>query len=272
MVSFDAQHDDGAKFVLKFQFFLKTNFYIGRLLVYNDGIIRFYLPYIMQTLENKVIIYDDACPMCQAYTAGFVKAGWLKHRIGFAEAGMEIQAAVDIDRARHEIPLLDTQTGEVRYGLDALFFILGTNLPVLQPLFRSTWLRRVVYPLYQIITYNRRVIAGTGAPKTGFDCAPDVNLFYRWLYIVLAVAGALWLSGASALQTGFNAAFGGAHLLLLAGILFVPKRLDFMGHWATVFLAGAIVFSLVPGAIALKTAIGLSLTAFMWWKRWDKLF
>ncbi len=191
----------------------------------------------MQTLENKVIVYDDACPMCQAYTAGFVKAGWLKERRGFANVSPELLAKIDFDRARHEIPLLDTKTGEVTYGLNALFLIIGERMPIFKPLFRSSWFRPLLYPLYQIITYNRRIIAGSGTPKSGCDCAPDVNLFYRWLYISIALLGGVllsfpvWGSGGMA-----GNAFIITHLVLLLGAIFVPKKLDFIGHWATVFL------------------------------------
>lgn len=226
----------------------------------------------METLDNKVIVYDDACPMCQAYTAGFVKAGWLKERRGFAHVSPELLAKIDFDRARHEIPLLDTKTGEVTYGLSALFLIIGEQMPVFKPLFRSRWFRALLYPLYQIITYNRRIIAGSGAPKTGCDCAPDVNLFYRWLYIGLAVCGA------ASLSLPF---FTGDHLLgkvfimsqiaLLGLASFVPKRLDFVGHWATVWLASALVAAILPVPIVFKAAAGLVLAIWMWWGRWDKV-
>jgi len=226
----------------------------------------------MQTLENKVIVYDDACPMCQAYTAGFVKAGWLKERRGFANVSPELLAKIDFDRARHEIPLLDTKTGEVTYGLNALFLIIGERMPIFKPLFRSRWFRPMLYPLYQIITYNRRIIAGSGAPKIGCDCAPDVNLFYRWLYISIAVLGGallsfpFWVSGGFAEKT-----FIFTHLVLLLGAIFVPKKLDFIGHWATVFLATSFVLRVVPGGGWLAAGLALGLVGWMWWRRWDKL-
>lgn len=227
----------------------------------------------METLDNKVIVYDDACPMCQAYTAGFVKAGWLKERKGFNSVDPELLSKIDFDRARHEIPLLDTKTGEVTYGLNALFLIIGERMPVFKPLFRSAWFRPLLYPLYQIITYNRRIIAGSGAPKTGCDCAPDVNLFYRWLYIALAVTAATSLSFAVWTNTALaGQAFLLTHLAFLLGLLFVPKRLDFMGHWATVFLATAIVMRLLPGGGWIQVGGALGLAGWMWWRRWGKLF
>jgi len=226
----------------------------------------------MESLDNKVIVYDDACPMCKAYTGGFVRAGWLKERQGFATVSPDLLEKIDMDRARHEIPLLDTKTGEVTYGLSALFLIIGEKMPVFKPLFRTGWFRAMLYPLYQIITYNRRIIAGSGAPKTGFDCAPDVNLFYRWLYILLATGGAAWLS---LVYWSSSNLVGKIYLLsqiaFLGLLVFVPKRLDFVGHWATVWLASALVAGILPGPVWLKAGLGIGLAAYMWWKRWDKL-
>ena len=226
----------------------------------------------METLDNKVIVYDDNCPLCQAYTAGFVKAGWLKERRGFATVGPELLAKIDFDRARHEIPLLDTKTGEVTYGLSALFLIFGERMPIFKPLFRSRWFRPMLYPLYQIITYNRRIIAGSGATKTGCDCAPDVNLFYRWLYIALAVLGGIWLSWPS-LVTGDLAgkAFLFAQLAAFSTMVFASKKLDFVGHWATIFLATSFVLHWMPGTAWVSAISAIVLTVWMWWRRWDKL-
>jgi predicted DCC family thiol-disulfide oxidoreductase YuxK len=139
----------------------------------------------MKTLSNKIIIYDDVCPLCKAYTSGFVNIGWLlpDHRIGFSAAPKELLEHIDLDRARHEIPLYDTLTNETLYGKDALFCILGEEFPVFKRLFRWRIFRLFIAALYQIITYNRRIIAGSKAPNCGFDCAPDFNGFYRWLYI-----------------------------------------------------------------------------------------
>jgi hypothetical protein len=224
----------------------------------------------MESLENKVIVYDDACPMCEAYTAGFEKLGWLK-RTGFTTASPELLARLNLDRARHEIPLLDTVTGEVHYGLDALFLILGQKMPVFKPLFRSKWFRAPVYQLYQLITYNRRIIAGSKSPDTGFDCAPDVNPFYRWCYIAGAVAMGAWLVYPKILQAN------GAVILLLAvlgsgflAILFTTKKLDFAGHWATVFLINGLLATILPTHAATFFGLGL-LSLWMGWKRWALL-
>ena len=225
----------------------------------------------METLENKVIVYDDVCPMCKAYTAGFVRLGWLKHRTGFATASPELLRQIDLDRARHEIPLLDTDTGDVVYGLDALFLILGNRMPFLKPLFRNRFFRGSLYQLYQIITYNRRVIAGSGAPEAGFDCAPDVNLFYRWLYIALAAVAGIWLySGHIMPFTWASGVLTGLSALLFPAIFFTSKKLDFIGHWVTIFLISALLISVLPNVIAAKAGVA-ALVLWLARKRWNLL-
>ena len=222
----------------------------------------------MEKLDNKVIIYDDVCPMCKAYTAGFMRLGWLENRVGFADAPEKMLRQVDLDRARHEIPLLDTRTGEVIYGVDALFLILGGQMPFLKPLFRSRLFRGAVFQLYQIITYNRRIIAGSRAPETGFDCAPDVNLFYRGLYIGLATVAAtcLFLTDADS-PAWASAALPGLFVTMLPGAFFTRKKLDFAGHWSTIFLVTALITSILPGILPVKAGAA-ALAVAMSWKRW----
>lgn len=225
----------------------------------------------METLENKVIVYDDSCPMCEAYTVGFVKIGWLKKRTGFANASPEILAKLDLNRARHEIPLFDTATGEVRYGLDALFLIIGERMPLFKPLFRSAIFRAPLYQLYQIITFNRRVIAASVSPKTGFDCAPDLNVFYRWVYIVLAVLPASYLLIPGAMVSGWSGiALLGLHGIALLSGVFANKKLDFVGHWATVFLLSALLFWVLPNMWLINVLL-MFLFAWMWRRRWPQV-
>jgi predicted DCC family thiol-disulfide oxidoreductase YuxK len=208
-------------------------------------------PMRIKSLQHKVILYDDVCPLCKTYTRGFVSMGWLlpEHRIGFSEAPEALLERIDLDRARHEIPLHDTESGETLYGKDALFFIIGAAMPFLKPLFRLRGFRMLVFGLYQLITYNRRIIAGSKKPDCGFDCAPDFNGFYRWSYIfiVLSGAAALFYGMVSQAPIEINslAAFG---LLLGIGLLrgfFYSDwqhRTSYFGHLATVTLLVVLAF------------------------------
>ena len=148
-------------------------------------------------LENKVIVYDDSCPMCKIYTYWFVAVGLLKqeNRVGFATASPEITANIDMDRGRHEIPLYDRATGETIYGLTTMTHILASRWAWMNPIFESKPFYWTFHPIYQIITYNRRVIAGC-KHCCGFDCAPDLNKFYRSVYLGIAGAFILFVTAA----------------------------------------------------------------------------
>jgi hypothetical protein len=201
-----------------------------------------------KNLSSKVIVYDDVCPLCKAYTSGFVRAGWLRpeNRIGFAEAPAELLGQIDIDRARHEIPLYDRISGVTLYGKEALFFILGEAIPIFKPLFRLRLFRAFIFCLYQIITYNRRIIANSRPPAKGFDCAPDFNAFYRWLYIGLMGMGAGLLFYSAA--PSFDLFLG--ILVLLVGVAIVVGCLmhsfraqtNYFGHLATVLFIIALLY------------------------------
>jgi predicted DCC family thiol-disulfide oxidoreductase YuxK len=198
-----------------------------------------------------MIIYDDVCPLCKAYTNGFVQLGWLlpEHRLGFSEATEKILSQIDIDRARHEIPLYDMQTGETLYGKEALFFIIGEKIPVFKPLFKFSLFRMLIHGLYQIITYNRRIIAGSKTPKTGFDCAPDFNAFYRWLYIGLAtfMSVVMAVKFVESIDNQTILFLSLATIALMKGVFLndFETKTTYFGHLATVFLIIALLANLV---------------------------
>jgi predicted DCC family thiol-disulfide oxidoreductase YuxK len=205
----------------------------------------------MNTLAHKIILYDDVCPLCKAYTNGFVQLGWLlpNHRIGFSEATETILKQIDIDRARHEIPLYDTQTGETLYGKEALFFIIGEKLPLLKPLFKFNLFRIFIHGLYQLITYNRRIIAGSKPPKNGFDCAPDFNAFYRWLYIGLAAMTSFIMdfNFVKHLDNQAIVFLGVLTMGILKGLLLndFETKTTYFGHLATIFLIISLLANII---------------------------
>ncbi|TWU57003.1 hypothetical protein Poly51_29240 [Rubripirellula tenax] len=176
--------------------------------------------------NDKVIVYDDSCPMCRLYTYGFVVWGLLKpeNRVGFATASPELTANIDLNRGRHEIPLFDRATGETIYGLKAMTHLLASRWGWLSPIFDSRPFWWVFHPMYEIITYNRRVIAGC-KHCGGFDCAPDLNRFYRSVYIGLA---------------------GGFVSLMMAWLLMKPTTFAALGFsvLAAMSVYGLIAFSI----------------------------
>jgi predicted DCC family thiol-disulfide oxidoreductase YuxK len=232
----------------------------------------------MKNLESKTILYDDVCPLCQAYTGCFVRFGWLGRRRGLAGLSAEVLARIDLERARHEIPLYDEQTGETVYGLDALFLILGTQFPVLKPVFASRLVRYPLRQLYNLISYNRRVIAGTRPPASGFDCGPDVSIAYRLAYIGLALVLTVLLGGFAVLPELAPFAAGPDHVIYralidLSFLALVPvgllrrDKLTFFGHWATLALIVAIFGAVLPAGWGTE-AFRLALFGWLWGRRW----
>ncbi len=198
-------------------------------------------------MTNYTFLYDDACPMCQGYTSVF-KDLKLSDRLAFSKVDGTKQPNLDLDRGRHEIPMIDTKTGEVRYGLDAMTTAIAAGIPMLRPIVRNRIFLKALKPLYWLITYNRRVIAGTKPPTEGFDCAPDFHAGWRWAYVVLAVAASVAIGlPATILLQGFG-------LALLAGLLKSEVRLAFLGHFVTVLLMATLIAASIPNAYGLMLA------------------
>ncbi len=228
-------------------------------------------------LSDKVIIYDDSCPMCKLYTYWFVAWGFLRpeNRIGFATAPESITTHVDLKRGRHEIPLYDRSTHETIYGLDALTYVLGSRWTWLKPVFKSKIFYGLMHPVYEIITYNRRVIAGCKA-CCGFDCAPDLNRFYRSVYlaiargIIAAIALALMLGNgvpiaATSLIVGLSVCgiVGGSVMRVRSGTL---ETWNFAGNYFTILLIVAIALTpmlMIPNLNELFSWINLALASVL---------
>lgn len=138
----------------------------------------------MKTLKHHVLIFDQNCPLCRTYTGAFVKTGMLDQNGRAAYSQLEPQNCnlLDMQRARNEIALLNTKTGQVIYGIDSLFRVISHSFPIIAPLFRLAFFRWIMKKIYSFISYNRKAIIPSN--ESGDACTPDFNLKYRWLYIV----------------------------------------------------------------------------------------
>jgi hypothetical protein len=139
----------------------------------------------METLVNKKIIYDDTCPMCQWYTGKFIESGVMTEgdRLSFSQLSQEYKIHLDLNRARHEIPLLDIQTGKVLYGLDGLMLIIGKVFPMFNKLLNTNACKLIIRPLYKFVSYNRRIVVPASGHKVGFDAAPDFHWGWRLFFM-----------------------------------------------------------------------------------------
>lgn len=137
--------------------------------------------------NNKVMVYDDNCPLCKAYTTAFVKIGLLEAngRQPFSEATTNIMCRLDIHKSRNEIPLLDTVTNQTWYGLDAMLEVINIKYPLVKKLANITPVKWFLLRLYKLISYNRKVIVAVPKTNSTYDCTPDFNLKYRLSFLLL---------------------------------------------------------------------------------------
>jgi predicted DCC family thiol-disulfide oxidoreductase YuxK len=139
---------------------------------------------------NKIILYDDACPMCSTYTKAFVQTGLIdpSGRKSFSAVSPELLGEIDPHRCRNEIPLIDTAAHTVKYGIDALLEILSARWPLVKTIGSLKPINWFLKKLYNLVSFNRRVITASSFKEGNFDCTPDFNIKYRLLFLLLGLS------------------------------------------------------------------------------------
>lgn len=214
----------------------------------------------METLQNHVILFDEECPMCQAYTRVFVKTGMLPEdgRASYQQIPAPIYPLVDRQRAANEIAMVNTENGKVTYGIESLFKVIGNALPIFRPLFTFKPFIYMMIKLYAFISYNRKVIIPVAIrPDT---IQPAFKIGYRMAYLLLTwLATAYILTAYAHLLTDFVPIGGeyreyficGGQMFFQGIIIFFYKKeklWDYLGNMMTISFAGSIL--LTPALIA----------------------
>lgn len=211
---------------------------------------------IMATLENHTLLYDTSCPLCAAYTKGFVASGMLgaNGRCSYEEGIANYSHLLDSDRARNEIALVDTEKGSVMYGIESMNYVITHSLPFLKPVLNNAAVLFFLKKFYAFISYNRKVIA----PSPGYlqqRCVPDFNIPYRLAYLALsAILTAMILSSYSRLLHGVVPASNPSREYMIAAgqiffqanilLAFKPTKkllFDYLGNMMTVSLIGSLL-------------------------------
>jgi len=233
---------------------------------------------------QKTILYDDNCPLCCWYTDAFVQTGLLTPdgRQSFTNTKLEhLEDRLDLARSKDEIPLLDDDGGPTLYGIDSLLYLLGQRwawMPKIARLAPINWfLRR----LYKLISYNRRVIVAKETPAGAFDCSPQFNYFYRYVYILLTLlVGASGILAYSLTRNGGLLAglvLGVVLLFLLVPLLKMedyPQRINYLGVVLTPFIPIGVLLLLAAFFPTVSLAfVGLAglLGGWMWYRRFGFL-
>jgi predicted DCC family thiol-disulfide oxidoreductase YuxK len=232
----------------------------------------------MKTLRQHVLLYDQDCPMCRAYSAGFVKAGLLDQegRMVYEHRTPAIDRLIDPVRSRNEIALVNLADQRVLYGIDSLIEIVGHRFAFLKKVLTFAPVYWLLQKFYAFISYNRKVVAPAQVLNAPGSCTPDYNLFYRILFIIVASISSIllvhryfenniffqpafqgiayeacWFAGQLALQT------------MLVALLKKDRVVEYMGHNAVVSLIGALL--LLPAIWLSDTLNGISPYLYAGW-------
>ncbi len=214
--------------------------------------------------HNKLLI-DRDCPMCNVYGACFRKMGWVDDSTltTYQQVEEKHTRHIDMDRAKNEIALLDSLTGNTTYGLDALIKIATHDKPAFWRILNMGPIYFILSYLYNFISYNRKVVAPAPASVSGRDCTPDFHLKYRIAYIIFVAlfTGIVLNIYAYHIQTDlgfphdwsreYYICFGQIFWQLAAVSYFnTKKKWDYLGNMSTVSMLGGIL--LLPVILLLQ--------------------
>jgi predicted DCC family thiol-disulfide oxidoreductase YuxK len=227
----------------------------------------------MKTLNNHTLIYDAACPLCNAYTHGFIQYNMLdkRGRIPYENFNFVQHTAISQILACNKIALVNTKTNEATYGIGALIKIISHRFPTAGKIAKWSFVYFLLTHLYALISYNRKVIM----PHENIaidNCKPSINVAYRIAYIVLSAA-IVHLT-----VTWFFTTFLAAHInykfympdfvlfifqlpfQYLAFVFFNQKNFyDYAGNIATISLFGALLLTVLGFGLTLLQAIGINI-------------
>ena len=226
----------------------------------------------MKTLKNQTLLYDKDCPLCNAYTSGFIKANLLDHngRKAYCELNSEDYNFVDLKRATNEIALIDTTNKTVIYGIDSLLKVFGHSMPLLEKIGHFRPIKYGLKKLYSFISYNRKVIAPSKVDKTQpLQCVPDFNFKYRYLFILFAIFTTTisLLTFSKSISSIPELNIWQECLIACGQIVFqslfllkltFQKRLNYIGNLMTISMAGSLLLTpilIVNSIIVLQETI-----------------
>lgn len=217
----------------------------------------------MKTLKHHVLVFDEDCPLCKAYTYTFINTGMLDQngREAYNKMKESTCQVIDCNRARNEIALVNTKTGAVVYGIDSLFRVIGHAFPLVKPIFSFKPFRWLMKKIYSFISYNRKVIIP--ARSNADSCVPDFNLKYRLLYLLFTwIVSSLILTSYSKLLVGvipesrfFREFMVCSGQILFQGIivslLYKNKTISYLGNMMTISLVASLVLLVIMGVQSL---------------------
>ncbi|WP_443945460.1 DUF393 domain-containing protein [Pedobacter sp. AW1-32] len=208
----------------------------------------------MKTLANHKILFDAECPMCGLYTKAFISSKMLEKdgRVAYQEYFTGKCATLDRQRAANEIALINTNTGEVTYGIQSLFKVIANRFPIMKPIFSFAPFAWFMSKIYAFISFNRKIIIPAAAIKNSIQ--PAFKLHYRLFYLAFSwCVTAFILTNYARHLTEFVPIGSAYREYLICGaqilfqgmvLLFLKKEMiwAYLGNMMTISLAGALAF------------------------------
>jgi len=207
----------------------------------------------MKFLKDKLVVYDSDCPMCsgmkeQALRFGVIAEG---DYTSYRDLPAEYSAAVDPDRFRDEMALVDRSGGQTVYGSEGLMQVFSTRYPLLEPLFGVPSLRSILTALYKIVAPNRYVLSTPRKEEPTCACLAAGSRSDRLKYIVLGLlfTSAMTILFAWRIDPGGTTdwpilvvaiASGWFVYLLVAAVVLRRIFLEFASHMVSVMWRGTL--------------------------------
>lgn len=206
-------------------------------------------------MGKKSIIYDGACTLCIRSKNSLLNLGLAEKDYTWAYQEMpdEYLPAVDYERFRNEMALIDLEGEETLYGPDALVHLLSSKLSFFKWLFSIGLFYRIFAGLYKIVAFNRTAIMVPRLKKVRCaSCEPDTPAEYRWRWVSIAMGlGILiaWSLGVLKSENLFHPRFYLGILSLLLLFYYLIRRskenyLEIAAHAAGLFVWAMSLMSL----------------------------
>ncbi len=230
-------------------------------------------------LTHKKLLIDKDCPLCNLYGNCFTKFKFVDNQtINYYQSIEEKYAQnIDMERAKNEIALYDIISKKSVYGLDALIDIIAHKNYWLKQVLQLPLIYHFLLYIYRFISYNRKVIYPSQEIASERNCIPDLNIKYRWLYILFVAGFTGWVLNTFTLNLMFS--LGLEHnwyreLLICLGqviwqgvaVSFIaPTKIhEYLGNMSSVSLMGGIL--LLPYLLLnayLSMSIWIALSTFL---------
>lgn len=205
--------------------------------------------------NQSALMYDEFCSMCRWYSQRMVDFGLIAReerksvQVCMADNEMPL---IDFNQAMNKIAYYNADKNQIFYGIDSILEIISHKYPRLVNVFRWKPIIFLLNIFYNLISYNRRIIAPTRMCNDE-SCTPTRSWSNRILYIIVCwmmVVAIAKVFSTIPLQVSFRWPFVYIEGLTFIGqfiiqgiVLWVIGRryyYDYFGHLAHVSLIGSL--------------------------------